>query len=293
MTYSILGQNLHETADRAKKYFASNYGASKFECEQVLDVDLPLKPTWQATMGGGYRLCIDVRETPFSNSLYAFVSQRAARGMPIRLWVAVPQGAAVPTFNVELKQARDVGVGVVQIAEDGSGHEFHRPVALSLFALKKTNLKAVPKLGREEIKTAESTFLDGTPDQACQALCQAIELLTRQFAEYTFGQGWWRQPAGARKINSKFFQTHPWAAMLEEMEVRVDVQKVRLKCAPFSKQSIVKVRGQTDWRNSLSHKPKTFKQLQARDAKLRTMFEATRDLLLEWLLIAKILKLKK
>lgn len=293
MSYSILGQNLHETADRAKQYFSQHYGATNFACEQALDNDLPLKPTWLATLKAGYRLCIEVRETPFSNSLYEFVTKCATRGMPVRLWVAVPRSAAAPTFNTELKQARDAGVGVVQIAEDGVAHEFHRPVPLSLFALKKTDLKKVPKGQREDVKTAESTFLDGTPDQGCQAICQKLEELTRQFAEYTHGQGWWRQPAGTKPLQPKFFQTGAWAKVLELMEERLEAKRIQSKCNTFTKQIIVRARGHTDWRNEVSHKPVNFRQLKIRDAKLRTMFEVTRDLLIEWYGIARPFRLVK
>lgn len=290
MSYSILGQNLHETADLAKKYFAKEYGARNFECEEAIDEDLPLKPTWQATLKAGYRLCIDVRETPFSKTLYEFVAQCASRGMPIRLWVAVPETAAVPSFNSELKQAHEHGVGVVQISDGGVAHVFHRPVPLSLYALNKTDLSAVPKSKRDDVKSAEETFLDGSPDLACHAICQALEQLTREFAEFTYEQGWWKL-SGKKRPTKNTFQTGNWATVLELMEEGLDIKKVRAKCAAFSKQEIVKVRAHTGWRNSVSHKPKNAKQLKERDARLRTMFETTRDLLIEWYAIAKSFRL--
>ena len=293
MSYSILGQSLHEIADQAKHYFADEYGAKHFKCELAIDDDLPLRPTWQASLAAGYHLCVEVRESPFSNTLYEFVSKCAAKTLPIRLWVVVPQAAAVPSFNTELKQARDLGVGVVQIGDDGKAHEFHRPVPLSLFALKKTDLKTVPKTRREEVKTAESTFLDGSPGQGCQSICQALEQLTRQFAQHTYDQGLWKQSQGAPILNAAFFETKPWAKVLETLEERVDNVRVKLKSPTFSKQAIVKARSHTDWRNAVSHQPSTFKQTKERDAKLRTMFEATRDVLVEWYEIAKPFKLNK
>lgn len=291
MSYTMLGQNLHETADRAKKYFAQTYGATHFECEQALDKDLPLKPTWQGDMNEGYRLCIDVRESPFSNSLYEFVMECSARGMPIRLWVAVPHGNVAPTFNAELKQARKLGVGVVQIGDDGTAHEFHKPVALSLFGLKGTDFKVVPKARREALKNAEDLFRGGAPDKGCQEICQCLELVTRQFAEYTHDAGLWNTPAGAKALLPRFFRRDSWATMLEALDSRVDVERTRAKCPAFTKPKVAGARHYTDWRNSLSHKPKTLKQLQERDAKLRTMFEATRDLLIEWYLIVKPLRM--
>jgi hypothetical protein len=293
MTYTLLGQNLHETADRAKEYFSREHGAKKFRCEIAIASDLPLKPTWQATLSGGYLLCVDVRETPFSVSLYEFVAKCASRGLPIRLWVALPPGTAAPAFNAELRQARESGVGVVQIFDDGTAHVFHRPVPLSLFGLKTTNPAEIPKAKRDEVKTAEATFLDGTPAQGCQAICQALEQVTRDFAEYTYHQGWWRTPANSQNHKAHFFQNSPWAKVLEELESRIDVNRVRSKSSQFSKHSIVKARGHTDWRNKVSHSPKTLQQLKERDAKLRTMFEATRDVLVEWYAIARPLKLVK
>lgn len=293
MTYSILGQNLFETADRARQYFSTQYGATQFKCEQSFDEDLPLKPTWQANLSAGYCLCIEVRESPFSNTLYEFVVRCAARSLPVRLWVAVPQDAASPTFGTELRQAQDAGVGVVQIAEDGKAYELRRPVALSLFALKKTDLKKIPKGQREEVKTSEATFLDGSPDQGCQAICQALEQLTRTFAEHGYNQGLWRQGQGQPALKSQFFHMKPWAAVLEAMEDRIDVGKVKAKSATFNKQAIVRARGHTDWRNAVSHKPRSFKERLDRDTKFRTMFESTRDLLVDWYAIVKPFRLVK
>lgn len=149
----------------------------------------------------------------------------------------------------------------------------------------------VPKSQRDEVKTAESTFLDGSPGQGCQAICQALEQVTRRFAHHTHDAGWWKHPAGAATLNRTFFETKPWATVLEEMEARIEVAKVRGKSPSFNKQAIVKARGHTDWRNAVSHKPSTFKGLIDRDARLRTMFESTRDILVEWYGIAKPLRL--
>jgi hypothetical protein len=290
VNYSILGQNLHAVADRAKAYFAAEYGAKHFSCESPVEHDLPLRPTWQAELAGGYYLCVEVRESPFSNTLYEFVSKCAANALPIRLWVVVPEGAAAPSFGTELKQARDLGVGVVQISDDGVAHVFHRPVALSLFALKKTDFNEVPKSQRDEVKTAESIFLDGSPDQGCQAICQALEQVTRKFAERTYEKGLWKQDQASSALDAAFFQTGPWSKVLEALESRIDTALVRAKSSMFHKNSIVRARGYTDWRNSVSHKPNSFKKRLARDAKLRTMFESTRDLLVEWYGIAKPFK---
>lgn len=290
MSYSILGQDLHETANAAKQYFGKQYGAKGFKCETAIGT-LPLKPTWQARLASGYLLCIEVRESPFSSSLYHFVSECAAGGVPVRLWVAVPTSAAAPTFNAELKQARVLGIGVVQIGEDGDGHEFHRPVPLSLFGLARTDFNLVPARKRDELKSAESTFLDGSPGQGCQALCQELELVTRQFAEFTYKQGWWKQPKGGGRASTIKFFKDPWASVLAQLEARIDTSCVKGKCPAFATHTIVRARGHTDWRNAVSHKPRSLIEVQKRDARLRTMFEATRDVLIEWYVITRHLRM--
>lgn len=288
MTYTILGQDLHEVADRARKHFANTYGATKFVCEEDLQADLPLRPTWQADLKNKYRLCIDVRASPFSSSLYAFVAQCVQRGAPVKLWVAVPHGGASAT--AELKDARDAGVGVVEFRDDGSVYELHKPVPLSLYALKKTDLGAVPKYKREEIKGAEDTFLAGDPVSGCQSMCQELEWVTRKFGEYSYNSGWWKQANPPRKLPISFFRTKAWATMLAALEERIDEPTARKKCAQFEIQAVVRARGHTDLRNSVSHKPKNSRELQRRDARLRTMYESTRDLVIDWHTIVKPLR---
>jgi hypothetical protein len=293
MKYSFLGEDLHEAADKAKAWFTSQYGARQFKREEEVLGGLPLRPTWQAILRTGYKLCINVQPTPFSPTLHEFVNESARLGLPIKLWVAVGEGGAKDSFGAELKQARNIGIGVVQIPSDAAPHEYHRAVPLSLFALARTDLARVPKPRREVFKNAEDTFLDGAPDQGCQAICQELELISREFAETTYKNGWWKSPSGSSSLPSRFFTKDSWAEMLEALERRGDTQLIAPKSAKYSKHVVVKTRAFTDWRNAVSHKPKSLGELKARDAKLRTMFEATRNLLVEWYEVAKPLGLVK
>jgi hypothetical protein len=296
MTYALLGHALHETADQAKKYFAEVYGVKGLLCEQQVTKDLllPLRPTWQGTTQTGYRVCVEVSERPFSPSLHAFVVTCAAHGMPVHLWVALPAGAVGSTFSKELKEARDLGVGVMQVAgEDSGAQEFNKPVPFSLFGLRKTNLKVVPKKWRESIKNAEDAFLRGSPSQGCQQVCQCLEAVTRRFAQHSYAEKWWKANANQTKnFSVKYFTLDSWAPMLETLDERIDQAKVKAKCPHFKKSQIAGARQCTDWRNSVSHTPRSLKQLQERDAKLRTVFEVTRDLLVDWYRVAHTLKLE-
>ena len=291
MTYSLLGQDLQETADLAKRYFAEEYGATHFKCEEPIGIapDLALRPTWQADVKDGYKLCLDVQPTPITPTLYEFVLTCAKRGLPLKLWVAVPGGGTKDSFKSDLKQAKLMGIGVVEFADGQPEHVFSRPVAFSLFALSPSQPKGIPKQYRPAIKTAEGNFLDGSPEFGCQGIFQELEDLSRKCAQDTFNRGWW---SGNTAHQSRFFEKDPWANVLEEFEKRIDVSRVKSKCPQFDRRLITKVRAQTDWRNDVSHKPKNAKQLQERDSKLRSHFEVARELLIDWATKMKGLRIR-
>lgn len=293
MTYTLLGQTLHNTADRAKRWFANNYGATGFVCEKPSPDGLRLAPTWKARLRTGYGLYVNVQSAPFIPTLSDVVAIGVSRSLPIKLWVAVNYESPKVTFAEDLRSAANLGIGVVQFDEHGQGQEWQQAVALSLYALRKTDLSRVPKVRKEALKNAEATFLSGSPPEGCQAICQELEDITRAFAECTYRNGFWRTPAGAKPLKVQFFRTGKWAPMLQDLDRLIDEKAIRGKSPTFTTAKVAAARGFTGWRNSLSHKPKNPKELQQRDTKLRTMFEATRDLLLDWYEIAAPLKLIK
>lgn len=280
MTYTILGQDLHETADHAKRYFSTHHAASRFVCEQAVDPGLPLRPTWNAQLKNKYVLCVEVRDSPYSESLHQFVNLAVSRGLPIKLWVAVPQRPASATFSADLKTAKTTGVGVVSFSESGEAVELLGAVPLSLAALRRTDPTKIPRPIREEVMSAEKVFLNGNPGLGCQGICQLLEAGTRRFARKSYDSGWWKKKGG-KSHDLKFFEKDPWANVLRELEANLDVAAARKVCSKFDLHVVVRTRGFTDLRNTVSHKPSTAKQLLARDQRLRTMFESTRDILAE------------
>ncbi|HMO05104.1 MAG TPA: hypothetical protein PKC67_13525 [Kiritimatiellia bacterium] len=291
MAYQYLGLDLHDTADKAQKYFKVNYGAKSFQCEQPIADDLALRPTWQAKLHDGYDLIVNVQSQPFSQTLHEFVNKCVQASRPVVLWVAVLRRTADTTFNQELRTARQMGAGVIDFPPNGDPHVFHLPVAFSLFALNRCDKKTVPTQFRQAITSAEETFLNGAPGQGCQSVCQELEDLSRRALLSLHSRGCflnnWNPGNGAA-----FFNTGDWGPMLQGCENRIDVNSIRRVCPDFNQDLIVRARGFRDWRNSVSHKPKTLKDLVKRDARLRTMFEATRDLLIDWANATKPLKLK-
>lgn len=292
MTYSLLAESLRETADRAKSYFATAFGVNKFYCETEVDSDLPLVPTWHATTQDGYTLCIEVRDSPMSPSIYEFVAKCAARGLPIKLWVAIPEVQERSGFTRDLKSAKEMGVGVIQILnESGEPYEHHKPVSMSLFAVKKIALNEIEKKRRETIKKAQDSFLDGSPNEGCRLICEELEAITRRFAYVTYEKECWKPDSSGKTLKESYFANGSWAKILEQLEKRLNKTKVRKMCSVFRDDLVRGVRQYTNWRNSLNHKPKTPRERAVRDAKLRTMFEVTCDILLDWYKVARRFKL--
>jgi hypothetical protein len=284
--YQYLGNDLHDLANVAKEYFAKTYGAKKFICEMPLESGLELRPTWQAQMQGHYLLCVEVCVVLQARKFSDLVTKCVTGGHPIRLWVVVPNSSSV--LQRELKEAADKGIGLAQADEAGTSlFEFSKPVALSLFGLRPPDYTRIPTGRREIIKRAEDAFRDGSPERGCQELGQELELLTRKFAEHSHAQGWWKtvpQPV------PKFAKAN-WVPLLDTLNDCINQGAVQAKCAIFKKAHVGGASSRALFRNQVSHAPKNTKELKRRDERLRTEFEATLDLLLDWYEIMKMLKL--
>src|SRR5437773_12323241 len=63
------------------------------------------------------------------------------------------------------------------------------------------------------------------------------------------------------RLTTKFFQRDSWGTMLELMDARIDVKRVRTKASTFGRPLVAGARQYTNWRNIVSHKPKTLGEL--------------------------------
>ena len=292
MRFSLLAQNLHPTAEAAREYFARNHGAKGFRSESAIDGDINfcLKPTLLAKLNDGGILCIEVSERAYSNSLDTFVVECSARTFPVKLYVVIPSMKGDPEFSANLRKAKERGVGVIQLNEEGSFLATDA-VSLSLFGLHKLKLGEFPKDKREAVRQAEQTFLDGNPVKGCQQLFEELEAVTRAFAIRSKAEGWWRAPHVGEPPPKAKLAKGSWANVLRELDKFLDWKSCHKKC-PLLKESLLSsVRGVTEPRNLTSHKPSAISDIVERDRKLRTWFENVGDLLKSWHATTKHLKL--
>lgn len=290
MSFKLLAPHLHSTAVAAKKYFTKELGAKQFHDETIVDKDLPLTPTLTAHLSNGYFLCVEVNEKAYSNTLDTFVVECSMRCFPVKLYVVLPSAKGDLDFAANLRKAKDRGVGVVEISDEGES-VFAEAVSLSIFGLRKNQLNEFPKSKREGVRLAEQTFLNGNPVKGCQSLYEELEVVTRAFAARSKSEGWWRSPHQGETRPSTNFEKGPWAKVLKELETFIDLRSCRKKCPLMKDGLIAGALGVTDPRNLTSHKPTKIKDIIQRDKKLRTWFESTSDLLKSWYDATKPIKL--
>lgn len=291
MTYQYLAPNLHETADAAKSFLSSRFGATRIAVEAGIAPELSLRPTLHGHLKNKAILCVEVAERAYSNSLDTFVVECSTRNLPIKLTVALPSARADPDFAQNLKKARERGVGVVDMADASNPHIYSEAAPFSLFGVRRIDLKRAPKAKRDLLQQAEQTFLNGNPVKGCQSVCEELESITRAFALRSQQEGWWRTPLKGEKAPMKNLESGPWAHVLNDLARLLDLQQVRKKCPLINDGLIASVRALTEIRNLTSHPPKDFKQAIERDRKLRTSFEGAHDVLIQWYDAVKTLKL--
>jgi hypothetical protein len=216
-----------------------------------------------------------------------FVTKCATRGYPVLLWIVLPKNVGPSSLGKELKDARELGVGVARVIEDDTILEVHQPLALSLIALRCLSGRgALTKVQWVAVTDAERKFLAGNPDGACQDVGQQLEDVTRKFAAHSFALNWWNPNANPPNFDGN------WGPLLERLEQDILPRQVQARCPDFKKQHVTTVRHLAGLRNAVSHPPKNAKERRERDEKLRTMFESMRDALVDWYAFARVLKLK-
>jgi hypothetical protein len=288
--YPVLAPELFETGDLAKVFFAKR-GATAFVCDTKFmeEEDLPLRPTWQATTRQYFRLCIDVRSSLVTNQFNDFVTACVINGHPVHLWVVLPKDVGISSLGKQLKEARDRGIGVAHVIEDGTIHVHHEAVSLSLFGLRKTERKGLTKAQWEVMSRADNLFLGGNPEGACQDIGQQLEEVTRKFAQESFNLNCWDPSAHAP---SPGLFTGNWDPLLEKLERDINPKEVQKKCSEFKKNYVTRARAITPDRNLMSHRPKNLRDRIRRDAALRTTYENMRDVLVAWCAVARAFKLR-
>lgn len=271
--FSILPPPLHETAEGARLFFRNQFGTS-LRIEEPPFPNATYRPTLSGVTRDFHLLCIEVSDTAYTNSLDAFVLDCKLHVRPVKLIVAIPKNdGGDPNFKLNLRRARENGVGVVEVEPDGSGSVLHEPLSLSLTGLRPYDPREFPARYREAMRAAYNTFTGGDPLKGCARVYDEIEALCRAVGQKAVK----RKCFGDMKKTSSFnFETEPWATVVTFLDRNLD--RKLAACPDLKPALLARVLGVTPHRNEAGHRPRNTRGLIRRDRELRTRFEHASDL---------------
>jgi hypothetical protein len=221
-------------------------------------------------------VAIEVNEGDYTGALDKFVLECLREGLPIKLFVAVPVTAS-PTQVISLvRQAKENGIGVVEV--DGAKIRFLvHAVSLSLIGLRLIDPKRFPKSCHARLMQAEDTFLNGDPAKACGRIYDLIELWTRSVAVEIDRLNLWRTLPPSIKRPRINLKKGPWAKVIELVNDYADFPNLSKNNMRIDKALWGRIRGLIPHRNDTGHEPATRDEVQERDQQLRTRFEHAVD----------------
>lgn len=273
--YRVLPPGLYETADAAIDWFIDKWGIqkSRVSVEAEIDPDILFRPTFVATLNDGHLLCVEVLPTVYSPSLDSLVLSCLQKGLPVKLFTAVPKDVSDPDYSRNIKSAKLAGVGVLEVNKQ-SGALVLSALSLSLVGLRPLRPGDFPPKYRHALQHADQTFRDGEPSKACSLIYDELESCFRLFAKKCVTKNLW---SNKRKLN---LDTAPWARMIDDLDQQL---KRNALTRQITRPLLARIKGVTTYRNQSGHKPEKLDERMKRDQALRTRFEAAVDLLREFL----------
>ena len=271
MSYRILSQSLWPLADSVKKHLKNHRGLDPIKVEKEIGEGVPL-PTLHAKTPDQAIVCVEFSEDScFSPNIQMFVAICKSKQLPVKLYVAYPEGSEKASFSKDLKNAREHGVGVMSISPNGTVTAIAEPISLVLSDVRPQDPKDFPAKYRSDLVQAQQTYLQGNPVKGCLGIYEMIEALTRRIAKKLHTQGL-IAPWSARAPN---FDTAAWFKIADTVYSSLDFQRAPALTKPLWAQVI----GITKPRNDAGHEPRTMADRVKRDKELRTRFETAGDLL--------------
>jgi hypothetical protein len=272
MTYRILSQSLWPLANSVKKYLKDNLGLDSIKVEQEIADGVP-RPTLHARAENHSIVCAEfLEDTCFSPNLRLLVSLCKSKQLPVKLYVAYPEGTKRGSFSRDLKSARELSIGVLCVSSVGAVTSICEPISLVLSDMRPQNPKDFPPHYRSDLVQAHQTYLQGDPVKGCLGIYEMIEALTRRIAKNLHNNALiapWQSGKPPK------FDKDPWFNIADTIYRSLDFDKADALTKPLWAQVIAI----TKPRNDVGHLPRTMAERVKRDKELRTRFETAGDLL--------------
>jgi hypothetical protein len=276
LTFQFLAPSLQSTAEQVAGFLKSQHGVKGILAEAEVEKNIAYRPTLVGKAQDHYVICVDVTDVGFSTSLESFVADCSNAGLPVKCYLAFPQGIDDTAFRAIQRKASARGVGVIEVSDAGctiiSG-----AVPLMMSAVRRPDLKSFPTKFRAPLSEAESTLRSGDAAKACSRVYDEIEQLTRRLAEKINQQGLWRQLRQGEKRPRMNFKTGAWSKLMDLLQHHIDYTRARVVSSSLTPALVAQIVGLVPHRNETGHKPSNKKQLIKRDSQLRTRFEHAVD----------------
>ena len=283
MTFRALPPHLHTVAGHVLTFFAQNRGLSAILIEAEVEPDLTLRPTFHGHTRDYHTVCVEVTDSGYTDALDRFVLDCQQRGLPVKLFLAVPTGIDMTPI---MRRAVARGVGLVEVGPAGGCSIFSNAISLSLSGFRRPNPRHFPRRYRNAVSQAVDTFLGGDPAKGCHNVYEEIEALTRRLVLRTWRNGF--IPGGSpTKAPPLDFNKDPWKTVLEYLRKHLTYSQV----PGLTDQLLARIIGLTPYRNDTGHKVARKGDLVQRDRKLGTRFEDAVDVLEELIKATRSLRL--
>ncbi len=271
MNYSFLvDPDLILMADRVYTYAKSHMLLSGLKIE-TLDFDASPATTFSGNSRLGYKVCIEVHQSPFPKTVESFISDCMKHNFPVKLYIAIPEAGNESLDTSLVKRANDFGVGLIIVGK--RIRLINDALELSLL-ISDVDLHAYPKKLRPELSQAIRTYQNGDPVKGVSNLCDVVEHAIRKIAKQSKGNG-----------NGKI----PLADTLDlENGSLANVIKKMIQHSVLNDVVLASCLGLTSVRNDTSHPPKEFKQRVKRHLRLKTNFNHTLNILTDLLIDANL-----
>jgi hypothetical protein len=273
VNFRVLPSQLHTTAEEVARFLREERGLSRFRVEEPVDDEVDYRPTLQTTTPEFHDVWIEVSELPYLRSLDSVVLHCVTNSLPVKLYVAFPQGLAATEYKVNIDEARRKGVGAIEIT-GGKCHVIHEATPLSLGGVRSEDHKKFPARYRSSLSTAETTFRNGDAAKGSSIVYDDIENLSRRLAKKIHNQKLWKPKASGPPATN--FDKDAWATIMDLLLNRAELTKLPNK---INKNLLIRVAAMIEARNDAGHKPKTRADRIRRDRESRTRFETAVDVL--------------
>lgn len=274
--YQVLPPSLHETADAAIEWFIDKWGVqrSHVNVEAEINPDIQFRPTFVANLNDGHLLCVEVLPTVYSPPLDSVVLACLHRGLPVKLFTAVPKNVSDPDYSRNIKLAKMTGVGVLEVNKH-SGDLVLSALSLSLMGLRPFRPGDFPAKYRHALQHADQTFRDGEPSKACSLVYDELESCFRLVVKKCVSKQLWQNQ---RNLN---LDSGSWAKIIDAFDKTLARRNALTR--KLTHPLLARISGVTTYRNQSGHKVAKLSERMKRDQALRTRFEAAIDLLHEFL----------